>query len=65
MKTIPSSDLYWRVIKIHHVSKEYVKVKIIFFYKSNDEVCYWLNPQGKAKGFKINRDNFNTWGYYE
>ena len=61
MKTIVNSDLMWKIRKIHHRNDRYVKLKLLFFYKSSGDICYWLNPTGSPKGFKIRRENFDNW----
>ena len=61
MKTVTNSGLMWRVFKIHHIGEKYVKASILFFYKSTGDVCYWLNPEGKPKNFKILKDVYDHW----
>lgn len=61
MWTATNSDLKWRVYKTHYVGLDYVKVKLLFFYKSNGSVCRWLNPEDKPKNFKVIREKYNDW----
>lgn len=68
MKLTPTtSDLYLVVHKVYHISEEknYIKLKATIKYKSNDEVCYWLNPLGRAKTFKLDLNTYNSFVKYE
>lgn len=61
--TIHPSDLMFKVYKVYHKSDTYVKCKVMYFYKSSGDICYWLNPEGKPKTYKIIRsvyDNFTS-----
>jgi hypothetical protein len=62
--TIHPSDLYFHIVKVYHKSEKYVKCKMLFFYKSNNDICYWLNPGGRAKTYKINRNAFDNYVRY-
>ena len=64
MMTTINSDLYWKIIKIHYDGDKYVKAKLLFFYKSSNQICYWLNPEGVPKNFKIIKEKFNSWRSY-
>ena len=66
MRTVVNSDLYFKIHKIYHINKEgnYVKCKVTYYYKSNDEVCLWLNPGGVPKNYKLIHtvyENFIPW----
>ena len=61
MQTTTNSDLKWIVYRVHYKGDFYVKVKLLFFYKSNNDICLWLNPIGKPKSFKILRENYDNW----
>lgn len=64
MLTIHPSDLYFKIYKIYHKSDDYVKCKILYFYKSNNNICYWLNPSGRPRNFKIIRNVFDNYTVY-
>ena len=61
------SDLYLKVHKIHHISarNNYVRLKATIYYKSNDDVCYWLCPYGQAKNFKLRKDVYDSFKPYQ
>jgi hypothetical protein len=61
MLTIHPSDLYCVIKKIHYKGEKYVKCKAMYFYKSSNEICYWLNPQGRYKNFKIIRSVYDNY----
>jgi len=63
--SLPYSDLYWRVYKVHHVGETHIKLKMITYYKSNNQICTWLNPQNKAKNFKVIKTVAKHWEGYE
>jgi hypothetical protein len=65
MRTISNSDLIWKVYKVHHIGDTYVKAKILFFYKNSKDICYFLNPGGRPKGFKILKSVYKHWETYE
>ena len=62
--TVYPSDLYFKIQKIYHKSDDYVKCKMLFFYKSNNEVCQWLNPNFAPKNYKISRKVFDNYVRY-
>lgn len=62
--TTTNSDLFWKVYKVHHIGKYYIKAKIMFFYKSSDNIVWHLNKEGKAKNFKIIREVAENWKPY-
>lgn len=59
--TTHHSDLYWRVVKLHHKSEKYVKVKLEVFYKSNNNRCEWF-PYLRLK---ILRPQYDWWIPYK
>jgi len=61
MRTVVNSDLKWKVYKVHHIGENYVKLKALFFYKGNGNVCFWLNPMGEPKNFKVLRSVYDNW----
>ena len=63
--SLPYSDLYWRVYKVHHIGETHIKLKMTVFYKSSDEICTWLNPGYKAKNFKVIKKVAQYWKSYE
>lgn len=64
--TTSQNSLYWKVYKVHYINKvkNYVKLKALFFYKSNDGICYWMNPEGKPKNFKLILSTAKAWRPY-
>jgi len=61
MYTLSNSDLFWKIYKVHHKSENYVKLKIMFFYKSSNDICWSLNPQGSPRNFKVIRSKYDSW----
>lgn len=60
LKTKHNSDLYMDIKKVHYIGEKYVKCKVLFFYKSNKNICYWLNPEGKTKSFKLIKSVYDS-----
>ena len=58
-----NSDLYVKVHKVHYVNqaKNYVKLSMTTYYKSSNKVCYWINPTGQRKNFKLKYDVVKSW----
>jgi hypothetical protein len=54
-KTMPVSDLYFRIYNVYHINDKYAKCKVMYFYKSNNNICTWLNPDNRPKTYKISR----------
>ena len=61
MYTLSNSDLFWKVYKVHHKGTEYVKLKIMFFYKNSKNICWSLNPEGRPLNFKVIRNVYDSW----
>lgn len=59
-KTIHPSNLYWKVIRIHHIGDSYVKLKMITYYKHSNEECRWI----PVKNYKILRNVYDNWTNY-
>lgn len=63
--TATNSDLFWKVYKIYNINNTHVKAKIMFFYKSNNNIVWHLNTEGKPKDFKIIKEVANEWTQYD
>ena len=63
-KTIHPSDLFFEIYAIYSKTDEYVKCTVLYFYKSNNQICRWLNPSGRPKKFKINRTVYDSYVNY-
>lgn len=63
-QTIHPSSLYFRIYKVFHKSDTYIKCKVLYFYKSNNEICTWLNPESKPKTYKLDLKTYNNYTIY-
>lgn len=57
--TATNSDIYFKICKVYHKSDDYVKCKVLYFYKSNDQVVGWLNPELRPKNYKLLRSVYD------
>lgn len=64
-QTIHPSDLYFKIYKVYHKNADYVKCKVLYFYKSSNNVCYWLNPSGRPKTCKLIRNVYDNYAPYD
>lgn len=62
--TTTNSDLFWKVYKVYYIGKNLVKLKIMFFYKSTNNIVWHLNYEGKPKNFKILKKVSQHWETY-
>ena len=64
MLTIHPSDLFFKIYKVHHKGDKYVKCEVMYFHKSSGNICYWLNPEGRPKNFKLIRSVYDNYTEY-
>ena len=64
-QTANKTDLFFRIYKIHHKGDTHVACRMMFFYKSSKDICYWTNPEGKPKNFKIIRKVYDSYRGYD
>ena len=63
--TLPQSALFWKVDKVFYVGEKHIKLKMLVFYKSNRNICQWLNPTLRSKKFKVIKEIAESWEKYE
>jgi len=63
--TAHRSDLFFRICRIYHINDKYVKCKVLYFYKSSKDICYWTNPTGRPKNFKLLKNVYDSFRPYE
>lgn len=59
----PHSNLYWYVYSVIDLGNK-VKLKLLFRYKSSNEICYWLNSNLRSKWFTLEKKNITHWKEY-
>lgn len=63
--TASNSDIFFRIYKVYHKNDEYVKCKVLYFYKNSGMIVPWLNPEGRPKNYKLIRNVYDSFIEYK